>query len=838
LQATKVSAAIIMEKSRRPSSPDSAVALKISNERLDYRNSPTTVIDIVDCSATNAFPVEDRSVHEDSAALGFASAVNSLCISKKPSFNSKEDRCVKLRRKRKERRKYDLCVLPTIQEVSSEEEEEGEGERLGFVMLSLEDDISSHIRTISLPSSGDNGFKEVQLLVDAASQRAAQGNEEKAIEIYKDCLHMLDQGVKRILKQMEASVTRKRKFEKTALYIILHEEWADIALVIAEIRTMMATLYERREEYDESICCCEEARAIYERQANFDERHHKKGSTAREKEESMENMMEKIDEARETRCIRQSLHQTIERIQTNLEATVDETSRGFLYEDIFDKLSTVLSLELMYLGETHHKIANTKGLLGSFYIEVKQNEKALRAMNEAVFICEIALGDSHPRTGTKYYEAAKLYERTGGEENILKAIDLYEKAIATFEKAEGNFLERMSSALNSVGALYTKQTSYDVATQRFNAAILICEKNNRETSGDFSMEPVQIWLNLAECHSLREKTVLATNASKNALRMQRHKRKAYDASLKDIGNMPYLISNTGITSTLKLLGMSLAAELKFDEAYDCFLEALSLVQADFDTAQELAKFDPKIDLPTHQDEVASVLYDLAKIKQEDNKFVEASKLYGESLQLRNDSDNQRTVDKRSNNVHCAMCLAGIGCIDLLKDKPAEAFKTFNQAIYYIKKERIPGSHTIAQMLWDKSRIAASDMEQGSNAGNLLMISRLEERAKGFRRSRDYKNCSKTMEIVIGMKRNHMEKVEGGKQGVQKARYQLAVSLITMGEIVLITNAKKRSTEYITEAYKLLKRSGAAPDNKHFRQIEKIRRSIRKMIERSETMAEF
>ncbi|VEU45104.1 unnamed protein product [Pseudo-nitzschia multistriata] len=739
-----------------------------------------------------------------------------------------------------------MCILPTIQEVSKEEEEEGEDETLGFVLSPLEDDISSHLRAISLPSNGDVGFKEVHLLIDAAKQRATQGNEEKAIEIYKDGVNILEQEVKRILKQMEESVTSKPKFEKTALYIVLHEEWAEAAGLMADIRTMMSTLYERQEEYDKAICCCEEAKSIYERQAIFDERHHKKGSTARDKEASMENMMEAIDEARETQGIRQSMHETVERIQTKLEATKDETSRGFLYEDIFDKLSTVLSLELMYLGEMHPQIANTKVLLSMYYIEIGQNDKALRTMNDAILICEIGLGDSHPKTGTKYHEAAKLYERIGGEENVLKSIDLYEKAIATLEKAEGDHSETLASILNSVGALYIKQTKYDVAVERLKDAILVIAKDNGDKSDDFSTEHVQLWLNLAECHSLRKEASLSINALRNAARVQRDKRKKYDALEKDVGNLPDLLTNTGISLTLRRLGTSLAAELKFDDATDCFLEALSLVKADLDTVKELAKFDPNIDLPLHQDEVASVLYDLAKVKQEDDKYDEALKLYRESLHLRKESDSDKAVDKRSNRVACAMCLAGMGSINLLQNKPDEAFKRFNQAIYYIKQEGIPDSHSIARMLWQKSHIAASDMKRvkiqseksTSNEIKLTTITQLEEQAEAFRKGRDYVKCMKTLDTVIGMKRDCLKRAEEEKKRVENARCQLAVSLIAMGDTMLITNAKKKSADCLTEAYGLLKSSGVPANNKHFRRIEKIRRSIRKMKERSETMAEF
>jgi len=743
------------------SSQNSSQVQKVSDERSDCRRSPTTVIESDIFYFTKTISTNVTCVDKDDAIInaGFVNTDYEF-ISEESSEEGfkKEDRFAKLRKKRRERTKY-LSVLPTIQEVSEEEEGECENKSLGFALLSEEDDISMHIRTLSPPVNSENEFKEVQLLIDAASQRAAQGNEEKALAIYKDGLYILKQEVTRISEQIQAWAMSEPKFEKTALYIILHEEWAESALVIADIRTMMATIYERHEDYDEALCCSEEARSVYQRQAIFDERHHRKGSCAREKEMSMEIMMEQIEEARESQYIRQSLHQTVERIHEKIVATTDETSRGFLYEDIFDKLSTALSLELMYLGETHPQIANTKGLLSMFYSEIKQHEKALRAMNDAVLICEMALGDSHPQTGTKYQETAKLYERIGGEDNFSKALDLYEKAIATLERAEGNVSERMCSSLNSAASLYIQQECYDIAIKKLKQAIHISEENYRERSDDISNEPIQLWLNLAECHALKGEPVISTEASRSALRIQRDKRNFYDASCKGLGGIPDLISNSKIAFTMKRLGKSLAAELKFKEAYDCFIEALSILKADLNAAQELVKFNTTIDLPRQEDEVACALYDLAKVKQADTKYTEATELYRESLLLRIESDKKRTVSERSNHINCAMCLAGIGSLELIQNEESEAFKSFNRAIYYAKQQGIPDSHPIALMLWDKSRIAANNMKNGRNSSggiktentenDYVIISRLEEKAK---ESGDFENCVQTINIVINMKR--------------------------------------------------------------------------------------
>eukprot|EP00537_Pseudo-nitzschia_pungens_P010783 CAMPEP_0172384512 /NCGR_PEP_ID=MMETSP1061-20121228/2249_1 /TAXON_ID=37318 /ORGANISM="Pseudo-nitzschia pungens, Strain cf. pungens" /LENGTH=801 /DNA_ID=CAMNT_0013113149 /DNA_START=460 /DNA_END=2865 /DNA_ORIENTATION=- len=801
-----------------------------------------------------------------------------------------------------------MSILSTIPEATSREEKGGDDDKSRLrVALPLDDDLSVHIRAIPMSPKGNHNhhrITEVQLLIDAASQRASQGNEAKALEIYEDCLGILEEGVRKLSEQMEASVSSKPRFQNTALSIILHEEWAEIALVIADVRTAMAILYERNEDYEEAIGCCETARSIYERQAVFDEKHCKKGSSARVHEDAMETMMERINEAKETQDIRRSLHDTVERIQDKLEATTDQTSRRFLYEDIFDKLSTVLSLELMYLGQTHPQIAITKGLLSTFYMELGQTEKALQAINEAAWICEMSLGDSHPRTGATYYESASLYEQTGGAQNAVKAIDLYEKCIATLQKAEGRVSDQLSSAMNRAGALYTQHDRLDDALQRLKGAILVIQEENqhRERSGAGSAEPVGIWLNLGECYRLRNEQSLAATAYCSALRSQRSSRKAYQKAFGDgvKNNLPEALRNPAIVSTLKLLGMSLARGGRFEKSYDCFLEALALVQSDFDAAQESAKLDTSIDLPSHLDRVASVLYELAKAKHQDGKCVEAMKLYEESLQLRTDSDRKRGTaadgkDRQqkqqqqqqqqqlfsTNAKHCAMSLVGVGLIHLLDNQhPTEAFNSFDRAVSCLpwdeKHEQI-----IATLLWDQSRFDSDSCGTKQRGGGrsitqisestAQMMRRLEKKAETFRKSREHNHCLKTMELVIGVKRYHLQLLldqrataeadaddgplpssDGRDQNhnnddedeqVQAAKRNLADSLITMGEIVLIfTNAKKKSTDYINEARDLLNGSnspkGCADTEKLLRQVNQLRRSIRRMKQRSETMAEF
>ena len=74
-------------------------------------------------------------------------------------------------------------------------------------------------------------------------------------------------------------------------------------------------------------------------------------------------------------------------------------------------------------------------------------------------------------------------------------------------------------------------------------ADIASEENYRERSDDISTEPIQLWLNLGECQALKGEPALATEASLNALRIQKDKRKVHNSLRKGPRSIPDLISN-------------------------------------------------------------------------------------------------------------------------------------------------------------------------------------------------------------------------------------------------------------------------------------------------------
>jgi tetratricopeptide (TPR) repeat protein len=613
--------------------------------------------------------------------------------------------------KQQQRRFEGVSILPTIEEITASEEERGEattGSHNNEVHYSVDDLSHLLFPRDSTTTKWESSKQEVRKIISRASEHVARGQERKALELYREALDILKQGVKSVSTQMEIACS-KPKLEKAARYIVLHEEWSELAMAVAKIRTLMSVLYERQGEYDTSICNCEEARKIYEQQAVYDERHQRNTFRAGDKEIETEETLRRLEVARESYAARTAFHETIGRIQEKIQATKDQTSLDFLYEDLHEQISVVLSLERIHLGEQHPQVADTKAMLSSLYTELGQPDKALAILQEALRISEQTLGVIHPATALKYKQLAKLYEKMGGSNNVILAIQFYAKAITSFKQSEGNASRHLCSLFNDIGMLYIQQHNYGLALRNFNRALDLCIKGRTDSKETSSVYLVQIRLNLAKCYSMQQETDRAVNATLHALNIQKELQKMHVTANGTHFGSHSLFSAVGLADTQQRLAEELTAQKKYEEAYAVLEEGLTLVKAEYSKAQDFAIKNPTIDLGVYQDTIASILFALAEAHQADSKYSESIKMYRESLQRRKAADKVRPAGSKLNNIYYLRCMAGIGSVYLEKNQPSEAFKIFSAAIHLAKKETLPDSHPILKSLWDKSHVASRKM---------------------------------------------------------------------------------------------------------------------------------
>jgi tetratricopeptide (TPR) repeat protein len=528
---------------------------------------------------------------------------------------------------------------------------------------------------------------EVKRLNNTASGYARRGNEKKALKTYKQALRLTKLEVARIQHQLQNAKDQPDSVKK-AVHVLLHDEWTKVALAIADIRTMMAIIYERIGHYEKAVLCCNEARDVYERQYTFDKKHHCENSTAKDNAARMSHMALKMEDASDSFKLRQDLHAYSLKTHHQIMTTADNAVRDMLYEALFDKLSAALGLELESLGHNHPQVAETLTFLSKLYLERSDTPKALKTMERAVSIAEVSLGAMHPKTGEKYHDIARMYETVERDKtDTVNALHFYEKAIETYKECDGDHSRLLGSILNDVGVLHIQREQYDVAVQKLSDALASYESSIGDEKG-MSADTVQVWRNLAECYALRKEWESATMAFTSALDVQRDARKLYDTALQGGSIMPMtpIISDESIGDTLKRLGKSYAAQKKYEISYGTLLEALTIFQTAYDNAQEITKKAPGCDVSEKQDQVASVIFCIAEVKEADKKYGEAIRLYEEALQLRIFSDKQRPEGKKSNHVHCAMCMAGIGSIRIAKKQYKLAFKAFNKAIQCTRRQ--------------------------------------------------------------------------------------------------------------------------------------------------------
>jgi tetratricopeptide (TPR) repeat protein len=349
---------------------------------------------------------------------------------------------------------------------------------------SLSDDTSvtentTHNRKKTQPTKNESKCKDASLLnreeinnlKDEASRLALKGSEDKALRSYKRALRSTRKEVARIKRQLQLAGTKPTNLRQT-IHIQLHGELAEVALIVADIQTMMAIIYERIGNYERAIACCIEAQDVFERQARFEKVHNQERSVATQNADQMNEMAKKMKEACDSLDKRRILHEGALQVHRQIGTTSDSAVKDMLYEDVFEKLSHALLLELNSMGGSHPQVADTLCFLSQVYTEKGEPEMALDSMRRAVTIAELSLGICHPRTGSKYRDLARLYERlrrNSTDEDT--AIMYYHKAIRNFQESCGDHTRIVGSILNDVGVLHIQRKEYDTAIQELSDSL-------------------------------------------------------------------------------------------------------------------------------------------------------------------------------------------------------------------------------------------------------------------------------------------------------------------------------------------------------------------------------
>jgi tetratricopeptide (TPR) repeat protein len=294
-----------------------------------------------------------------------------------------------------------------------------------------------------------------------------------------------------------------------------------------------------------------------------------------------------------------------------------------------------------------------------------------------------SLGMKHPRTGQKLLQLGQVYRNVNDDLAIQ-----YLKRAADVYKESDKFRRLVSSTLNDVAVMHIQRREYLEAVELLTEALESLEGDTEAKSDtEYYADKVQIWRNMGEAYQQDKQFEKAVESFVKALDLQRDGRQFLDSSnnadkaSEDAEEIPplLLVDDESIAETLRRLGKAYALMSQNEHALMVYKEALLIHQIAVKRVMTHGRTSPT--LPVKQDQLAHTLFCIAEVHDAMGQNRDAARLYSESLQLRLFSDAHRPK-ARTNMVHCAMCLFGMGGIHMKYSEWAEAIKVLKDALNY------------------------------------------------------------------------------------------------------------------------------------------------------------
>jgi tetratricopeptide (TPR) repeat protein len=664
--------------------------------------------------------------------------------------------------------------------------------------------------------------EKLQEIAKQAADKAARGLEEDAIEIYRKALQVGRKDVMRIKGQLKEVPVKHHAVAAKSIASRLHEDWMDIGVLIANVRNAQATIYERLGAYDKAMNCCGEALAVYKRQAKFLKKQ-EAGSEAAVVQQirTMLETTSRIDKARDSYEDRKKAHEEI--ITRRLELPNKPLAeRKKLYKTLTERVEQVCRSEAAILGPQHPQLADTASLLGSLALEQSEKDKAVQYMMEAYAIMKQSLGMKHPRTGMKLLHIASVYNNPALRKQKVEeelAADFYDKAIRVFRDSD-NCPSLLGSTLNDLAVVHIGRKDYDQATFMLQNSLEAYQSNSGKAESA-SWDTAQVFLNLGECHSQKRDFDQASSAFMNALNVQRDGRKVYEAAFSSNAegitamseHVPpaHLVDDQRIADTMRRLGKAYVGATQHDKAMVFFKEACMIHKNEVKKAVQTQKGRDTNLLPNMQDQLAQTIYCMAELNDITGRDDQAARLYGESLQLRLFSDAHKPM--RTNMVHCAMCLNGLGSIHLKKAEFAAAKCVFKEALGYCGAHGVPAEHPIVQMIGQRLRQAVISTRQAEVRSEGDEADKLEKRAVVLFEEGKIDAAILTLTSVMQARKETLKRLRDQGHDASAAKYTTALTLKLFGQVLARKGDAQSAERAFKDSLKLFKKSGTKSTSK-------------------------
>jgi len=532
--------------------------------------------------------------------------------------------------------------------------------------------------------------ERVQEMQAEASRLAQSGEEEEALIVYKKALHITGVEVTRVKKQLQ----RLGGLQPNALkstHKQLHEDWVQVGVSIAQIRILMALLYEHLGDQDRAIISCKKAQEVYQRQVMFIEKDDSDGLRKIEKLlEQMECMCKQLKLAQASSEDLTSRHEKVAAVRKKVAYTKDIEEKRDLSKKMQKMVKSLRQREVHIFGKRHPKIIELDSLSSVTALEQGDSEIALEHAMRALRISKTSLGMKHPRTGRVLLLMARIYashphDFSNAEED---ALDCYKKAAVVFGASKKHPL-LVGTTLKEISLLHIRRREYKLAVELLTTVLETYKPLSiKEKNEEINLEEIKTWRAVGECNLHMKDYNSAANAFSSALRIQCNTRKSLRGTTLKAATHTYsqdkedVLCDESIADTLTWLGKAHSSLRNHNRALTAYNEALLRHVAGIQV-NGVAGDNSAIHL-AKKDQLAHCLYCIAQLHYSGANFDEAICTYGESLQLRLFNDAHRAGQK-SNMIHCAMCLSAIGNIHLKRQEVEEAKKAQKDALAYCKQ---------------------------------------------------------------------------------------------------------------------------------------------------------
>jgi tetratricopeptide (TPR) repeat protein len=266
---------------------------------------------------------------------------------------------------------------------------------------------------------------------------------------------------------------------------------------------------------------------------------------------------------------------------------------------------------------------------------------------QALQICEQALGPEHPQVASPLNNLANLYSKQG---RYVEAELLYQRALQIWEQALGPEHPNVASPLNNLANLYYLQGKYVEAEPLYQQALQIRE----QALGPEHPQVASPLNNLASLYSEQGRYVEAELLYQRALQIWEQ---ALGPEHPDVAS-----PLSGLANLYREHARYVEAELLYQRALQIWEQALG---------------------PEHPN-VASPLNGLANLYREQGKYVEAKPLYQRALQIHKQALG-------SEHPQVASPLSGLASLYYLQGKYVEAEPLYQRALQ-IREQALGPEH--------------------------------------------------------------------------------------------------------------------------------------------------